>query len=191
MSASRLVPLLLLLLILLAGLPAVSGEWAGEAVVDTTVVRINFSERLSVTVTNTGPAPLEVVSVALTIDWDNNPTLYRIFEGSAVLPSGGSREFVSPSTRMPDVVPGTYQCFAGVVAKGTDGVAVEHRYPATITADQFSINVLGLPEYVLFPLLLTAISSFLTLVLFRWQRADRWPFLSAVPRWGDQRSRRS
>lgn len=191
MSASRLVPLLLLLFVILAALPAVSGEWAGNAAVDTTTVRINFSERLAVTVTNSGPAPLEIVSVALTIDWDNMPTLYKVFEGSAILPPGGSREFVSPSTRMPNVVPGTYHCFAGVVAKGADDVAVEHRYSDVITADRFSINALGVPEYVLAPLVLTAASSIVTLFIFRWQRTDRWPFLTAVPRWGGQRSRRS
>ncbi len=191
MSAYRLIPLVLLLFILLAALPAVSGEWAGNAAVDTMTVRINFSERLAVTVTNSGPAPLEVLSVALTINWDNMPTLYKVFEGSAVLAPGGSREFVSPSTRMPNVVPGTYHCFAGVVAKGADGVAVEHRYSDVITADRFSINALGVPEYILAPLIITAIPAIVTLIIFRWQRTDRWPFLTAVPRWGDQRSRRS
>jgi hypothetical protein len=190
MSASRVVPLLLLLIIL-AAVPSVSGEWTGDAAVGTESVRINFSERLSVTVTNTGPASLEVVSVALTIDWDNMPTLYKVFEGSAVLPPGGSREFVSPSTRMPNVVPGTYHCFAGVVAKGADGVAVEHRYSAMITADRFSIDVMGLPEFILVPLSLTAVATINTILLFRWQRTDRWPFLTAVLRWGPQRSRRS
>ncbi len=187
MSPSRLVPALIILITLLAALPVVSGEWAGEAEVGTASVHINFSEKLSVTVTNTGPAPLEVTSVALTIEWENMPTLYRVFEGSAVLAPGESKEFVSPSTRMPNIVPGTYNCFAGVVARGADGVAVEHRYPAMITAEQFSINILGIPEYILVPLLIAAFPSMLTLALFRWQRTDRWPFLTAVPRWGDQR----
>jgi hypothetical protein len=191
MTASRLISLPLLLIIILAALPVASGEWTGSADVGTATVHINFTERLTVTVTNTGPSSIEVVSIAVTIDWESMPTLYKVFEGSAILPPGGTREFVSPSTRMPNVALGTYHCFTGVVAKGADGLAVEHRYSDVITADRFSLSVLGMPEHILVPLILTALSSLVTLLLFRLERTDRWPFLTAVPRWGGQRSRRS
>jgi hypothetical protein len=121
---------------------------------------------------------------AVTIDWENMPTLYKVYEGSTVIPPGESREFTSAPTRMPNVALRTYECFAGVVAKGTDGVAIEHRYPSTIAAKQLSISPPGVPEVLFFPLFLAAASVGATLLFFRVERAEKWPFLQMVPRWG-------
>jgi hypothetical protein len=184
------VAFLLAFLICLALLPGAGADWTGQAEVETVEVHVNFSERLTVRVVNTGSSAIEIVSVAVTINWDNMPTLYHVFDGSAILAPGEGREFTSPATRMPNVVTGTYICFAGVVAKGADGVAVEHRFPATITASQFSLTVLGVPEEFMVPLLTALVSVLITALLFRWERSPRWPFLRAVPRWSGHQLRR-
>jgi len=189
--ARALYVLIIGLLVALAALPAASAEWSGNADIETASVNINFSERLIVEVTNEGAAPIDVLSVTVTINWDGMPTLYEVFEGTATLAPEESRQFVSPPTRIPNVDVRDYTCFAGVTARGPDGVAVEHRFPSSIAAQDFTFSVAGIPEELLVPAIYTALIMGVTASLFRWKRSPRWPFVEAMPRWTDQVSRRT
>lgn len=189
----RKLPLVLLAIILLV-LPAVSignAEWVGDAQVETSSVRVNFMERFSVSVTNSGQAPLEIVSVSVTVNWDNMPTLYPVFEGSVSLSPGDHKLFTGPSTRMPNVAIGEYSCFARVVIKDANGLLIERRFPSTVTATQITLSPHGVPEELFFPLAIISVVLGASAILFRFERQDNWPFYQAVPRWTGQKLRRT
>ncbi|MDW5563495.1 MAG: hypothetical protein SA339_09740 [Methanomassiliicoccus sp.] len=191
MSATRAAaPLIALTIVLFLGLSSASAEWAAD--VDfTDAVHINFNEYIHVTVTNKGAGDMTIRSVALTINWPGMPTYYSVFTGSEVIPAGGTKEFVSEQTRMPVEAEGTYSAFVTIMAVGADGQAVQKQFYGTIDATKFSISAFGIPEEVFVPIVVTVVPILVILIIFRLERAPRWPFVQAVPRFGGHRSRRT
>ena len=189
MSATRAIAMFAVLATALTlGMTTASADWSAE--VDfTNDVHVNFNEYLRVTIENTGARDMTVRSIALTISWPGMPTYYEVFTGSEVVPAGESREFVSEQTRMPEESEGTYPCYVTIVAAGGDGQPVQKQFFGTVDATRFTISALGIPEGVFVPALVTVVPIIVSLLIFRLERSPKWPFLQAVPRFG-QRSRR-
>jgi hypothetical protein len=181
-------PLLALSLAATIALGTAGADWSAE-VNFTGDVHVNFNERIHVTVRNTGAGDMIVRSIALTINWPGTPTWYEVFAGSETVSAGETKEFVSEQLRMPDEAEGTYPSFVTVVAAGADGRDVQKQFPATIDATRFTISAFGVPEEVFVPFMVTVVPMAVTLLFFRLERSGEWPFLQAVPRFG-QRSRR-
>jgi hypothetical protein len=190
MSATRVAMALTALAILLSlSLGTASADWSVD--VDfTTEVHVNFNEHIQVTVKNTGSGDLTVRSVALTINWPGLAAYYEVFTGSEVIHAGETKEFVSQQQRMPDESVGTFPCFVTMRAAGTDGVLLEKQFFGTVDATKYSVSAFGIPEEVFVPAMVTIVPMTITLLIFRLKRSSEWPFVQAVPRFG-QRSRRT
>gem|GEM_PF-1123013 len=190
MSAkSAAVTLAALIIMLSLGLGTASADWSAEAEFSGEV-HVNFNEYLRVTIENTGTTDMSVQLVALLISWPGMQTWYEVYSGSEVVHAGETREFVSPQTRMPDEVEGTYPYTIYVNAAGADGQAVQKQFYGTVKASKFTVSAFGIPEEIFVPAMVTLVPIMVTLIIFRLERSPKWPFVQAVPRFGHRSRRR-
>jgi hypothetical protein len=190
-SAGTLLTLAALTVMTIFAVGAPVAAWSGDAISNTEVVHPNFMERLRVEVHNNGTAPMEVTSITYSIRWSGSTVLYDVFSGSATVEAGGSKEFVSPAVRMPDEMTGDYRYTIAVKAIGGDGQVQERKSAGTIAMQPFSLSFLGMPEAVFVPAALSIFAVLSTLIFFKFERTESWPFLRAEPRMKFHRSRRT